>query len=404
MKALYTALFLGFGSLLLFALGLRNPADTIFDESVYVDPARALLAHAPDPSLYKPPLGKVLITLSMKLFGDTPFGWRMPSVLLGAATVVAVFLLLNLLLDDYTLALTGALIALFNNFVYVFARTAMMDIFLVAFGIWGILGFVAAVKLDALGAAKRRAALAFSGLMLGFACACKWNGVDELSVVVLLAAILLVLARRSKNPEIARYGGNLREAGVVWSAMCLFLLPVLAYSLTFWPLCWNQGLPFTPTGLISLHKYMWHFHRTIMGNPGLLVPWFRWPFQTQPTRSLSYLVGNWYVMWVGLLALLYCLRRFARNLPETFVISLYAVNMLQWAVTPQPCQFYYYYFPSAMFLGMAIPVALHRLPERYHGVRLSVVSVLPAFCVFAYCFAHMAHLGAPYDSMLGYWP
>jgi dolichyl-phosphate-mannose--protein O-mannosyl transferase len=91
------------------------------------------------------------------------------------------------------------------------------------------------------------------------------------------------------------------------------------------------------------------------------------------------------------------------SVPETLLVSLYAVNMLQWIVTPQPCTFYYYYFPAAMFLGMAIPVALHRLPERCFGVRLSVVSVLPAFCVFAYCFAHMAHLGSPYDTMLGYW-
>ena len=67
------------------------------------------------------------------------------------------------------------------------------------------------------------------------------------------------------------------------------------------------------------------------------------------------------------------------------------MNMLQWMLTPQPCVFYYYYFPAAMFLGMAIPVALSRLPVRYFGVRLSVACLLPAFCIFVYCFAHMAH-------------
>jgi hypothetical protein len=55
-------------------------------------------------------------------------------------------------------------------------------------------------------------------------------------------------------------------------------------------------------------------------------------------------------------------------------------------------------FPAAMFLGMAIPIALCRIPSHYFGVRLSVVCVLPALCVFAFCFAHMAHLGAPYDT------
>jgi len=403
-KTRYTAVFLGLGSLVFFALGLKNAARTLFDEPVYVDAARALLARTPDPYLYKPHLGKLLIAVSMKLFGDTPFAWRMPSALLGAATLVAVFLLLHLLLDDYTLAFTGTLIALFNNFVYVFSRTAMMDIYLMSFAMWGILAFTAALKLDGLGAAKRRAALAFSGVMLGFACACKWNGVDELAVLIFLGVILLWASQRSRNPEITQYGAHLREAGIPWFAMSFVLLPVLAYTVTFWPVCWSQRLPFSPRELLSLHAYMWRYHHTVVGSPGLVVPWYKWPLETQPTRALSYLVGNWYVMWAGLLALLYCLRRFARNLPETLVLSFYAVNLLQWAVTPQPCMFYYYYFPSAMFLGMAIPVAFHRLPESYHGVRVSVVSVLPAFCVFAYCFAHMAHLGAPYDSMLGYWP
>jgi hypothetical protein len=117
-----------------------------------------------------------------------------------------------------------------------------------------------------------------------------------------------------------------------------------------------------------------------------------------------HLFGNNAFGWRGLAALLFCLRRFARTLPETLIVSLYAVNMLQWAFTPQSCTFYYYYFPAAMFLGMAIPIALCRIPSHYFGVRLSVVCVLPALCVFAFCFAHMAHLGAPYDTMLGYWP
>ena len=86
------------------------------------------------------------------------------------------------------------------------------------------------------------------------------------------------------------------------------------------------------------------------------------------------------------------------------IVLLYSANLLQWAVTPQSCMFYYYYFPAAMFLGLAIPVALHRLPARVYGIRLSVVATLPALCVFAYCFSRMAHLPTPFDCMLGCWP
>jgi len=114
-------------------------------------------------------------------------------------------------------------------------------------------------------------------------------------------------------------------------------------------------------------------------------------------------VGNWYVMWIGLVAWAYCLRRFARNLAETLIVLLYAANFLQWAVTPQGALYYYYYFPAALFLGMAIVVALHRLPQHVYGVRLSVAAVLPAACIFIYCFGRMANLPPPFDCTLGCW-
>jgi hypothetical protein len=77
-------------------------------------------------------------------------------------------------------------------------------------------------------------------------------------------------------------------------------------------------------------------------------------------------------MWLGLIAVLVCARRFGRSLPETLIVALYAGNLLQWAITPQSClhYYYYYYFPAATFLGVAIPVALRQFPERVWGIRL----------------------------------
>jgi len=404
MRTWLTTIILGCGALALFLGGIANPPVTYFDEKLYVDAGNAVLAAAKDPSPFGPPLGKLIIAGSIAISGNTSFGWRWPSAVFGALTLVAVFLLLKLLIADYTLALAGALLTLLNNFLFVFSRVAMMDIFLVAFAMWGVLGFVAALKMDGLERAKRRALLACSGVMFGCGLACKWNAVDELVVVVAVGAFLLFSASAKGNGEFAPCAANLRASGVAWFAASFLLIPGVTYLVTFWPLLGSQGIAFTPASVISANAFIWNFHRGVIGNTGLIVPWYKWPLMTEPTRALSYLVGNWFVMWVGLAALLYCLRRFARNLAETLIVLFYAMNMLQWMLTPQPCVFYYYYFPAAMFLGMAIPVALSRLPVRYFGVRLSVACLLPAFCIFVYCFAHMAHLGAPYDTMVGYWP
>jgi dolichyl-phosphate-mannose-protein mannosyltransferase len=419
-RTLQTALFLGLASLALFLAGIRNPPVMFFDEKLYVDAGNAILRHAPDPSPYGPPLGKLLVAIGIAAGGDNSFGWRWPSAVFGALTLVGVFLLVQVLLDNYALALTAAILTLLNNFLYVLSRIAMMDIYLVTFALWGVLAFVAALKLPRLSKTHRRLLFLASGALLGCAIACKWNGVDELAVVFGLGVFLFLrgtntpasadstkatqLSEALPTQDWTRCSAHLREAGLPCFTVSFTVLPILVYLATFYPLFHAQYLAFSAHNLYAANAFIWQFHRGIAGNTGLIVPWYKWPLMTAPTRGLSYLVGNWYVMWAGLLALLYALRRFLKALPETLLVSLYVMNMLQWIVTPQPCTFYYYYFPAATFLTMAIPVALYRLPERYFGIRLSVISVLPALCVFAFCFAHMAHLGAPYDTMLGYWP
>jgi dolichyl-phosphate-mannose--protein O-mannosyl transferase len=394
---------LAIASLTFFLAGVNNPRQTYYDESQYVSSAQAFLTSAPNPNPEAPPLGKLLIATAMRAFGNNSFSWRATGALFGALTLVGTFLWAYVLLQDYALALTAAMLTLLNNFLFVMSRIAMMDVFLVAFLIWGLLGFTAVLALDDLGTIKRRALLIFSGAMFGFACACKWNGVDTLAIVLVLSGFLWI-GPTSANQEIATYQKHLRETGIAWLALSMLVVPVIAYCFTYWPLCRSLHLPFDVSELIAMNLYIWRFHRAVQGNAPIMSAWYSWPLQVAPQRSLSYLVGNWFIMWAGLLALCVCARRFVSRLPETLVILLYAGNLLQWAVTPQRCLYYYYYFPAAMFLGLAIPVALRQFPKRRSGVHVSFMTILPAACVFLFCFAHMAHLGPPFDSALGYWP
>jgi dolichyl-phosphate-mannose--protein O-mannosyl transferase len=293
---------------------------------------------------------------------------------------------------------------LFNNFVYVMSRVAMMDIFLIGFLIWGLVAFTAVLQVNSLTTRKRRALLGFAGVMFGFACACKWNGVDTLGIVVLISSAFWFVPIRLQNEEMVRCGRNLREAGIVFASISLLVVPIVAYSLTFWILCRGIHLPFSIRQLVEMNAFIWRFHKAVPGNAAIAVPWYLWPFQAGPQRALSYLVGNWVIMWGGLLALGFCLVRGWNRLPEVLLVTLYVGNLLQWALTPQRLLYYYYYFPAAMFLGAAIPVALRRLPSRILGLRLSVVCTIAAGCAFLYCFPHMAYMEAPFDCALGCWP
>jgi len=397
----WTALALACFSFAFFVWRIAIPPNYSFDELQYINASRALLAHAANPNPEAPPLGKLFIAAGIKLLGDNPWGWRVPSAFFGALALAGFFLWLRLLTGSSPIALTAALLTLLNNFLYVFSRTAMMDIYLVAFMIWGLLACSAAVMLDEIPLARRRAFFLAGGICFGLSCASKWNGVDALGIVILACLILLLLPLVRLSGEIAKVAAHLREVGAPWVAASLLVAPVLAYAATFAPVMHSVGQSFSIRDFASMNMYIWRFHRAVPGNPPITQQWYRWPFETAPTRELSYLVGNWYIMFAGLLAVLICLRRFGRSIPETLIVTLYAGFLLQWGLTPQSCLYYYYYFPAALFLGAAIPVALRQFPSR---INLNAMALLPAVVIFVFCLQRMAHFSPPFDCALGCWP
>lgn len=255
MRTWLMAVVLGFVALTIFLLGINKRKHPFYDEVQYVDSAKAFLAEAPNSNPEAPPLGKLLVAAGIRMFGDNAFGWRAIGASFGALTVVGVFFWVNVLLHDRGLALTAAILALFNNFLYVMSRVAMMDIFLVGFLIWGLVAFTIVLELDDLGVTKRRILLAAAGILFGFACACKWNGADTLGVVTILSAALLWKANRSQNENILRYGRNLRQVGIVQCIVSLLVIPSIAYSVTYWPLCHSLHRPFSIRELVAMNVF-----------------------------------------------------------------------------------------------------------------------------------------------------
>ena len=82
----------------------QPPGGLIWDEAYYVNAARVIdglpvppqehYADAPpgiDPNAEHPPLGKVLIALSISVLGDGPLGWRLPSLVAGMVALFAFY-------------------------------------------------------------------------------------------------------------------------------------------------------------------------------------------------------------------------------------------------------------------------------------------------------------------------
>src|SRR6201996_8902679 len=126
-------------------VGVTTPDKFYFDEVHYVPAARQMLeppSSAPLLNPMHPPLAKQLIALSIEGFGDVPLGWRYPSVLFGALAIVAIYLCGLALFVAQGPAIAAALIAFFNQMLFVEARTAMLDIFALSFGLFRTAAFL----------------------------------------------------------------------------------------------------------------------------------------------------------------------------------------------------------------------------------------------------------------------
>jgi len=138
------------------ALWLNKPdGSLIFDEWYYVNVGRVILGlpqslgsnglppyqNVPiglDPNHEHLPLAKLLIALSMHVFGDNAYGWRIPSVIFGSFAILVFYLLMKRLSTYKSVPLLGAFLFSFDNLVFVHSRIATLDIFTLSFMLLGI--------------------------------------------------------------------------------------------------------------------------------------------------------------------------------------------------------------------------------------------------------------------------
>jgi dolichyl-phosphate-mannose-protein mannosyltransferase len=353
-------------------VGVATPDKFYFDEVHYVPAARQMLEPVPPAPLLNPmhpPLAKQLIALSIRSFGDTPLGWRYPGVLFGALAIVAMYLCGLAMFAAQGPAVACALLAFFNQMVFVQSRIAMLDIFALAFGLFAIASFMHGFR-------KSRPQLWFglTGLACGLAIACKWSGLFVLATcMVIVAVIRLMQGWRTQFVD-----GNADDwyRPDLWPdfrsthfAACFLLIPAVVYFATFVPLYgWSLS------DLLEAQRRIFGDNTTtaIAGHT-YMSAWPSWPLLPRPVWYLFdktgddriaaiVLLGNPLVLWPALPALAVCLRDsiVTRRADAFLILSFYAGPWLAWAMLPRTLGFLYYYLPSATFASLALVYLLRR--------------------------------------------
>ncbi len=234
-------------------VGITHPKGYIFDEVYYPTDAWDMVQHGVewDPEhggpayVVHPPLGKWLIALGEKAFGNTELGWRFPAAIAGILMILVLVRVAYRLFHSIVLAgLAGLLMAL-DGFQFVLSRTSLLDIFL---GLFTLLTF-AAMVLDRDHYRRRllRALehgwhpgdrrplivpwwLLVSGVTFGLACGVKWSALFFAPFFALLVILWRVQARRSAGVRRPIVSGLLGDLGLLALS---FVLTVPTYLATW---------------------------------------------------------------------------------------------------------------------------------------------------------------------------
>jgi len=367
----------------LFAWHLGRPTTLDFDETHYVPAAKDLLNGVAVLNLEHPPLAKYFMAIGIGVFGDNPIGWRIMSVLFGSLTMVAVVALAEAF--EFSLAEQWmiAALTLTNSMLFVMARECMLDIFMLFYLVAATAAFVSFWRERE----NSTGALFFCGLSFGLALACKWSTLYSFILPVGLTFVMLISLWRHPKPSTLK--DSLRLIGAV------FILPLVIYYLAYLPL-WIishhdiQG----PVGFWRTQVQMYITHTAPMKPHNYESKWFTWPilyrpiwfkFESVPNENLAqttFLIGNPWLAWCGLLALGFCIYDFLKNRSWVpgLIALFYLCSFLGWSLVTRQVQFLYYYLPAYTMLGFACIFALRKWPR----LRIAFVAVNILFFLYFY--------------------
>jgi dolichyl-phosphate-mannose-protein mannosyltransferase len=257
---------------------LAIPSQVYFDETHYVPAARKVLEGLRSNPEH-PLLAKQIIAASIRLLGDEPLNWRIPSALAGAWGLYA-FARMVWFTSGRRLATLAANFLLATNFLwFVESRIAMLDMIMAALGMTGLWLFASAMRRPEQG----RWRLALAGLSFGLALGAKWS---IAAVVPLPGLLFLALKLRDTGGRVlwAQEGGAVPGIGLPEAALWLGLVPLCAYWATFWPGFGWQDHPIDPWAPFAWHHYMLELQDSVTKAHPYRSVWYQW-------------VGNWRAIW-----------------------------------------------------------------------------------------------------------
>lgn len=359
------------------------PASSTYFNSSYFDEiyhARTAYEHLRGVYPYEvshPPLGKVILSLGIRLFGMTPLGWRCMGALFGVAMLPLMWDLLRRMFRDDRVALCGAALLAFDFMHLTQTRIATIDSFATLFI---LLMYLFLYRYFTEGKLRH---LAACGVAFGVGAATKWTCLYAGAGLGVLWALHWVF----QGVQAHRAGDGRRYArrllGNIGFCLVFFVLvPGMIYYASYYPYSAARGLHgagmyFTreyAAIVLENQRFMFTYHAGLVATHPYSSRWWQWLLDLRPILYyLSYGDGtvstigafvNPLLCWGGLLALpVLAYRAVRHDRTALFILVGYLAQVLPWVFISR-LTFEYHYFAATLFLVLALGYVFDRLRQR----------------------------------------
>ena len=435
---------------------------TYFDEIYH---ARTAYEHLHGLAPYEtthPPLGKEIISVSIAIFGMTPFGWRFMGALFGALMLPAMYLFGLQLTGKRKFAAFAMMLMSLDLMHFTQTRIATIDSFPTLFIILSYLCMARYVMADPFVVSvdkprvltrvyiKSLVPLLLSGVFIGCAIASKWIG---LYAGAGLFVLFFYAMYRQFRSGLTAYDINAEklsaeERARVLTARKLMLkrifttlgfcvlfflvIPAAIYYLSYIPYLSPTG-PVTLQRIIRAQQGMLSYHST----PGLGMdhpfysPWWQWPLILKPMwyAKDAYVasgyganivcLGNPAVFYLGALSMIavfvLLIKKYAwrsnalQNRTDTPVLAILAISFLAqylpWVLVPRS-MFIYHYFASLPFIILATMLMASYIKSERLQNALMIILLAAALILFImfYPYASGLTVSTEYMRFLHWFP
>lgn len=432
---------------------------TYFDEIYH---ARTAFEHLNKTNAYEwthPPLGKVIMSWFIGLFGMTPFGWRFAGALCGILMLPAMYLLVKQITKRTDMAFYGMMLMTLDCMHLTQTRLATIDSYPVLFIILSYLFMLRFMQRDIVldDARKLLPDLALSGFFMGCGFASKWIGayagiglavlffwtcirhlrLGREATVMLKTADSLSEAAVATLSQRAQYAWKRIVVLCLWCLLFFVAVPLAIYLLSY--VVHFADREFESIGHFIKTVYNTNFGKynsmlSYHGTPGLGMdhyyysPWYEWPLMLTPMyyasaafkpEGMTYAIfcfGNPWVWVVGIAGIAYTLYRWVLghryringregcwqlfrsnwDVCPAFVLIGLLAQFLPWVLVPRGT-YIYHYFASVPFLVLGTVLLMHQINVHSSalGMRLLIAHLILCLVWFVVLFPYASGVMAP---------